>query len=144
MAEIEFFDPDHFPAKDPVIVILGARFDKKWLFVKNRDRNGYELPAGHIDDNEFPYDAARRELNEETGAEIFNLECVATYSVTEKGISEWGKLYFAEIIEMGPRLDGDEIEDVLMSDKIPGRLNYHEIQSVLFNYLQMYLKEKRT
>ena len=139
MQEVLFYNPDYLPGRNLSYVIIGARFNNKWLFVKHKKRNGYELPAGHIRDNELPDEAAGRELNEETGADIFNLECIATYSVTNEKTSDWGKLYYADIIEIGPRGDDDEIADVMMMDDIPGKINFPGIQSKLFYYLKTYL-----
>lgn len=37
-------------------------------------REGYGLPGGHVDENETPDNAMRRELNEEIGADVENLK----------------------------------------------------------------------
>ncbi|MBZ0288574.1 MAG: NUDIX domain-containing protein [Anaerolineae bacterium] len=58
--------PDH-PDLPIVFSCVIARHQGKPLFVYNAWRKGWELPAGMIERGESPYDAAVRELGEETG-----------------------------------------------------------------------------
>ena len=106
---IEFHDCDASIGVDLTYVIIGARYREKWVFVKSRKRGNYELPAGHIIENELPEDAAVRELKEETGAVRFSIECVNIYSVTEGSETGWGKLFFAEIYDLVEIIDKNEI-----------------------------------
>ena len=83
MTEIDFYGPDFTPFVELTYVIIGGRYRGEWVFIKHRKRKGFELPAGHIRDNEDPDSAASRELREETGAKRFSIECIATYTVRE-------------------------------------------------------------
>jgi 8-oxo-dGTP diphosphatase len=71
-------------------------------------------------------------LTEETGALNFNLDCVATYSVTIDGETGWGRLYFAKVLEMGPIPDISEIAEIILSDHLPENLTHPDIQPHLF------------
>ena len=47
---------------DMPIVIIVSRHKGKWILVKHKKRNTYEMPAGYIEPGENPSAAARREL----------------------------------------------------------------------------------
>jgi len=139
---IEFHDCDASIGVDLTYVIIGARYREKWVFVKSRKRGNYELPAGHIMENELFEDAAVRELKEETGAVRFSIECVNIYSVTEGSETGWGKLFFAEIYDLGEIIDKNEIEEVVFSEKIPENLTFPRVQTILFTRLLKFLTGK--
>lgn len=112
--------------------VITCRFANKWLLVKHKDRNTWEIPGGHIEENETADEAAKRELYEETGAEEFNIKRVSYYSVT-KGIHKtYGALYFAKITKLG-RLPNMEIKSTALFEKLPDlhELTYPKIQPVL-------------
>ena len=69
---------------------------------------------------------------EETGALRFNLHCVATYSVIKNGLTGYGRLYLAEVFELGPVPDVSEIAEVILLDHLPENLTYPDIQPFLF------------
>jgi nudix-type nucleoside diphosphatase (YffH/AdpP family) len=56
-----------------------------------------ETIAGMIDKNETPEDAARREIEEEMGYRVTNLEHISTFYVSPGGSSERIVLYYAEV-----------------------------------------------
>ena len=58
--------PD-YPDLPIIFSCVVARHQGKALFVFNVWRKGWELPAGLIESGETPYDAAVRELQEESG-----------------------------------------------------------------------------
>lgn len=58
-----------------------------------------EIVAGMIDTNETPESAVRREVGEETGYKVFNLEHISTFYVSPGGSSERIILYYAEVDE---------------------------------------------
>jgi ADP-ribose pyrophosphatase len=56
-----------------------------------------ETIAGIVDSNETPEEAARREVEEETGLEITKLEHIATFFPSPGGSSERIFLYYSEV-----------------------------------------------
>ncbi|MDA3847485.1 MAG: NUDIX domain-containing protein [Vallitaleaceae bacterium] len=112
-------------------VVLQTKFEEQWIFVKHKDRTTWEIPGGHIEENESPDEAAERELIEETGATKFTIEGLCDYTVTRNGKSSSGRLYYCEVSELG-ELGGYEIDEIIASDNLPDELTYKEIQPYLF------------
>jgi 8-oxo-dGTP diphosphatase len=111
-------------------VVICARYKNQWIFVKHKDRNTWEVPGGHIEQNELADEAARRELQEETGAIIFQIALIGDYSVeSSEGIS-YGRLYFAEVQAFGDSL-AYEMTERILKDNMPEELTYKEIQPLL-------------
>jgi nudix-type nucleoside diphosphatase (YffH/AdpP family) len=74
-----------------------------------------EVVAGMIAKDETPENALHREVLEETGFRIRNVEPIATFYVSPGGSSERIKLYYAEIVST-PKQEGgglaEEQEDI--------------------------------
>lgn len=118
-------------------VVLGARYRGQWIFVRHRERETWELPAGHIEPGESPDRAAVRELYEETGAVRSNLKIISDYSVTVKEKVEFGRLYNAEVLELEP-LPDHEIAEIKLGRELPARLTYPDVQAQLFSLLTLH------
>jgi len=132
MINVRFHDRWYEPKERLIYSVIAARYDGRWILVRHRDRSTWEIPGGHIENKESPEETARRELMEETGALEFNLSCVATYSVEEKGTAGYGRLFFADIRKMGPLPQDSEISEIRLTDELPDKLTYPDIQPVLF------------
>lgn len=138
---IVFHEPDYMPEEGITYSVIGCRYRGRWVFVRHRGKHTWEMPAGHVEEGETPEEAACRELAEETGAVLFDLHCVATYSVEEQGVTGYGRLYFAEIKKMENFSDREEIEEVVFSDDMPSALTYPVIQPVLFGQVVRYTQK---
>jgi 8-oxo-dGTP diphosphatase len=132
MTEINFYDPLFIPESKLTYSIISARYRNSWIFVRHHKRTTWEIAGGHIEKEETSFEAAGRELMEETGALKFNLECIATYSVTLDGETGWGRLYIAEVLEIGPIPDISEIAEIVLMDHLPENLTHPDIQPHLF------------
>ena len=133
MTQVSFYDPLFIPASVLTYSVISARFRSKWILVRHQDRTTWEIPGGHIEAGETSFEAAGRELKEETGAVKFSLVCIATYSVTIDGKTGWGRLYIAEVFEIGPIPDISEIAEIDFMDHLPDNLTHPDIQPHLFN-----------
>jgi 8-oxo-dGTP diphosphatase len=133
MTEVNFFDPFYMPDSKLTYSVISARYNSEWIFVRHQMRSTWEIAGGHIEKGETSAEAAGRELMEETGAIRFNLDCIATYSVTIDGETGWGRLYIAEVFEIGPIPDISEIAEMKLSDHLPENLTHPDIQPHLFN-----------
>jgi 8-oxo-dGTP diphosphatase len=140
MVKVEFYSPNYDPESELIYSIIAARFKDEWIFVRHKKRTTWEIAGGHIELNETPMDAARRELEEETGAIEYDIECIATYSVTENYVIGFGRLYFAEVSKLGPVPGNSEIGEIILMKKLPENLTHPEIQPHLFRKTLDFLK----
>ncbi|MFZ5966936.1 MAG: NUDIX hydrolase [Bacillota bacterium] len=127
--KIEFYDLNEkgFQLK---YVVICAMYQKQWIFVRHKDRVTWEVPGGHIEENESPNEAAARELKEETGAAEFQLVPICDYSVENSQGINYGRLYFAQV-EAYEDLPDYEIAEIIFKDKLPIELTYKDIQPFL-------------
>lgn len=125
---VNFYDIDDDRALK--FAVIAAKHKDKWIFVRHKDRDTWEVPGGHIEKGESPFDAAKRELREETGAKEFHLEAICDYSVVGVDNESFGRLYFAKVSEFG-ELEF-EIEEITFSDTLPEKLTYEKIIPYLF------------
>ena len=121
--------------------VLGARFQGKWIFVRHRERDTWEMPGGRREPNEDIFDTAARELFEETGATAFQLVPVGDYAVIVEGGATYGRLYYAEIEALGD-LPEMEIGEVQFFDEMPHPLTYPQIQSLLHDWVCTFAQEQ--
>ncbi len=135
MVKVELVNAGVDPLKVSYVVIA-ARHDGGWLFVRHRRRGGYELPAGHPDPGEDTVEAAVRELTEETGALDFTMEPVTYYSVDSGSGKQYGRLFLAEVETRGAIIDTAEIERVKVFRRLPRDLSLPEVMTVLFKVAQ--------
>lgn len=128
MTEVKFINcPNESQLKFAVVI---ARMGNKWVLCKHKDRTTFEFPGGHREKDESIVEAAKRELQEETGAVIFSLERICDYSVrgnTRDGevlIDEvLGTLFYAKITARKDDLHS-EIEKVVLMDDVPNNWTY--------------------
>jgi len=113
----------------------------KWIFCRNKQRDTYEVPGGHIEPGETALEAAKRELYEETGAVRFEIKPVFDYSVHGQKDFSTGQVFLAEVYELG-RLPDFEIGEIILQDTLPEKLTYPNIQPVLFKHLTEHSKNQ--
>lgn len=120
--------------------VIIAKYNGKLLFCKHRARDTLELPGGHREPGEAIEAAARRELQEETGAIDFTLRPICVYSVEEpgnfNGRETFGMLYLADIETFAPVLHM-EIEQIFLLDGPPEHWTYPTIQPLLMQEAEM-------
>jgi 8-oxo-dGTP diphosphatase len=140
MTRVDFYDSAYVPDGKLTYSVIAATYNGQWLFVRHRDRVTWEIAGGHIESGETPFEAARRELIEETGAAEFGLNCVATYSVEKEGRIGYGRLFFADVHIIGTIPDTSEIAELRLSDHLPEDLTYPDIQPLLFEKVLKFLQ----
>lgn len=139
--DIRFFIPGNEEPNLFDYAIIAAHYQDNWIWVRHRERDTWELPAGHIETGESPIEAAHRELFEETGAIQYNLMQIVAYEGFFKGKPVRGMLFLAEIFKLGP-LPDFEIREISFHQTIPERLTYPEIQPQFMTYIERMTSDK--
>ena len=67
--EVKFYDSITDELLKFAVII--SKSNGKWVFCKHKERDTFEVPGGHREENESIDETARRELYEETGATQF-------------------------------------------------------------------------
>ena len=101
---------------DAVKVLPYVEETNEIIFIKNFryavNDYVYELPAGLVDANEDLIEAAKRELNEETGATAYRIEEMSEIGTTSAGLTdETIKLYYA-YVKLDNKQHLDEFENI--------------------------------
>lgn len=106
----------------------------KLLLVRTNGRQTWEMPGGRREPGEAIDDTASRELKEETGAEVFDIEPVGDYSVTIDGLTTYGRLFRAAVFNRHEPID-HETDEVGLFETLPQNLTYPDIQPLLLQYV---------
>ena len=132
MFQVNIHNLDAAPEEKWTRVVCVSRYRGKWVFVKHKDRDTWEIPGGHIEKGESWQVTACREMKEETGADVITVEPIALYS-----ISTYGLLCYAEIEELGDMIES-EIEKVEFFNDLPENLTYADSHTLFFNTVKKY------
>jgi 8-oxo-dGTP diphosphatase len=135
---ITYYPANSIELSELTYVIIGTREKEKWIFVRNRDRSSWELPAGHIEKGETALEAAKRELFEETGTLKSSIQAIHDYSVENNGEVKSGRVFFAEVIDRGP-LPASEIVEIKIQTKSPEHATYPEAHDSFVRILNKFI-----
>ena len=115
---------------DCTFVVIIAQKGGRLVLCRHRERATWEFPGGHIEAGESAIDAAKRELNEETGATEFEIERGFGYGVDRGQGFSYGIVFAAQVSEFGDGLDM-EIGEIAFMDGMPCEMTYPDIQPEL-------------
>ncbi|MFP4456952.1 MAG: NUDIX domain-containing protein [Halanaerobiales bacterium] len=122
-----------------VIIAANYRNSEKWVFVRKKDSQTWELPAGHKEKGESVLETAKRELFEETGAKEYNIEVLSDYTLISEGKRGVGRIFLAIINKLGP-LPNSEIEEIDIKKNLPKPHTYENLQQQILDYAKSYLR----
>ncbi len=140
MILVDFYDDKNDIDEDKIkFAVITAFYHDKLIVVRHKDRTSWEIPGGHKKEFETSEETAKRELYEETGAKIFDIDWVCAYSVDRDGNKTYGQLYIADIKELG-ELPELEIEEIKIVEDLPSNLTYPLIQPHLYKKVKEYIE----
>lgn len=142
MIKVEFYKIGTVEDKKLAFAVICSEFESKWIWVKHKARNTWEIPGGRREVDEDIFNTAKRELFEETGATDFELSHICEYSVTNDNEAKFGALYYAKIKTLNPVLEF-EIEQIKFCTNSPHDLTYPAIQPYLFEKVINWKNEER-
>ncbi len=130
---IHFHDISNIDQKyNFVIILTRCSKTKKWVWVRQANKESWELPGGHVEEGETPDEASKRELYEETGALIFNIKPLFDCTVEIDEQKSLSRIYFAELTEYDTIPD-PAIAEIKLFDQIPEVLTHKKIQAEIFS-----------
>jgi len=107
-----------------IFVDIVAKYRGQWVLCKEKSRDTWECPGGHIDKGETPEQAAKRELWEETGATEFNIKSIGYYGAKGSDrVMESVKKVFVHIMVIG-KLSNLEMEKIQFFKELPNNWTY--------------------
>ena len=139
--KIDFYDIGTVEDPELKFAVISSIFQGKWVYVRHKERKSWEIPGGHRERGESITATAERELYEETGAKAFELTPICDYSADNLASKQFGRLFMANISEMG-ELPISEIAELRLCDRLPENLTYPEIQPHLYERTLEFLKER--
>ena len=89
------------------------------LFCKWRDNDIWTLPGGRAEPGETAEETAHRELLEETGATLKNLEVLCYIHCFMYNLEYWGIAYLGEIEALGTPFDLEEVSEARLFSHFP-------------------------
>lgn len=128
---IQFYNLGTVNDRELKFAVISTLYNKKWLYVRHKERETWEIPGGHRELGEKITETAKRELFEETGCKEADLMPICDYSMDDTVSKIFGRLYVAHVKVIG-KLPISEIGEVKLFDSLPNDLTYIDIQPMLF------------
>lgn len=112
-------------------VVVCSNYQGKWLMSRHKKRTTWETQGGHIEPDETPIDAARRELYEESGVKDAAIYPVCDYYGYDSTGHANGMVFLAVIHQLG-ELPESEMSETRLFEQIPDHLTYPHVTPVLY------------
>ncbi|TFI49774.1 nucleoside triphosphatase YtkD [Diaphorobacter sp. DS2] len=132
---------------EPEHVLVICRYGDQWLLTNHKKR-GWEFPGGKREQGESLEETARREVYEETGADLNSLRFIGEYEVNLDNERFVKAIFFAEVENLnntnqyfetnGPILTGEN----LLEDRWNSQYSFIMKDKVVEKSLKKILKEK--
>lgn len=125
------FEKDAFSMKAKHVLVI-SRYQNEWLLTKHPQR-GLEFPGGKIEAGESIEDAAKREVYEETGGIVQEMEIIGEYLVEDKKAGAFVKaIVFAHIEKIEQKEDYMETRGpVLIKRNLESELNGNQYSFIM-------------
>jgi ADP-ribose pyrophosphatase len=117
------------PGAVAVLALLGDKMIVVEQYRKPLEKSQVEIPAGKLEKGEAPLDAARRELEEETGYRCGTIRHISSFYTSPGFADELLHLYAAEQLVPG--------------DARPDEDEFIECEAITLEQAQQYIREQR-
>lgn len=114
------------------------RINGKFLICYNKWRKQWELPAGGREQNETPKQCAKRELFEETGQKVADLQFIGLLQSkhAHTGALKYNPVYFAEMNKLQPFIENDEIVEIQLWDASTPLDHFDPLDRKILDYIK--------
>ena len=114
------------------------RIDGKYLICYNKWRKQWELPAGGREQNETPKQCAMRELFEETGQKVSDLQFIGLLQSkhAHTGALKHNPVYFAETDSLQPFIENDETVEIQLWGVSTTLDNFDPLDRKILDYIK--------
>ena len=114
------------------------RMNGKFLICYNKWRKQWELPAGGREQNETPKQCAMRELFEETGQKVSDLQFIGLLQSkhAHTGALKHNPVYFAETKTLQPFIENDEIVEIQLWDASTPLDHFDPLDRKILDYIK--------
>lgn len=113
-------------------VVICSYYNGKIVLSGHNLRETWETQGGHIEEGETPYDAAKRELYEESGISDADIFPVCDYYGYNSKSHSNGVVFLA-IVHSLNKLPSFEMKEIGIFDYIPKNLTYPDVTPKLFD-----------
>lgn len=131
--EIEMYEYQRLAGSYAVI-----KCNDKYLLCYNSLRKQWEVPAGKREENETPKECAIRELYEETGQKVSELEFKGLLKVKKLSSNEikYNPVYYTTLERLQPFQKNDETSEILLWNLVEQIGYIDEVDSKLLDYIK--------
>lgn len=120
-------------------VVVCTLFEGKYVLSKHKLRETWETQGGHIEINETPLEAAKRELFEESGIIDAQIYPICDYYGYNAERHSNGQVYLA-IANSLNYLPNFEMKEIKIFEELPTNLTYPKVTPILFKQAKKHLK----
>lgn len=112
-------------------IVICSNYKGKWILSRHKKRSTWETQGGHIENNETPFECARRELFEESGIKDAEIYPVCDYLGIDNQSCANGMVFLAVVHSLG-QLPESEMKEIIIFDTLPDELTYPQTSPKMY------------